>query len=132
MAPAMGLDLAIYGRLKKLYKKYFHTSGHPPSYVLLLCGTVSSCLAHMIVYPLLLPRIRLQAKDPYAMQIQTTDKNVMGYLMDLYRKDGLRKGLYRGLTPSLIKVVPAVSLSYVFYEQINWYLKQFQLTKLPS
>ncbi|GAV06466.1 hypothetical protein RvY_16450 [Ramazzottius varieornatus] len=129
MAPAMGLDLAIYGRLKKLYKNYFRKHGHPPAYALLLCGTVSSCLAHLIIYPLLLPRIRLQAKDPHAMQIQTTEKNLLGYLVDLYKKDGLRKGLYRGLTPSLIKVVPAVSISYVLYEKINWYLKQFQTTE---
>jgi solute carrier family 25 (mitochondrial phosphate transporter), member 23/24/25/41 len=123
MVPAMGLDFAIYGRLKKLYKHHFHTEGkHPPAYVLLACGTVSSCVAHVTVYPLLVPRIRMQANDPRALEIQGFNKTMFCYLRDIYREEGLRKGLYRGLTPSLSKVVPAVSLSYFFYERISQYL----------
>lgn len=28
-------------------------------------------------------------------------------------------GLYRGLTPNFLKVIPAVSISYVVYEQLK-------------
>ncbi|OQV23949.1 putative Calcium-binding mitochondrial carrier protein SCaMC-2-A [Hypsibius exemplaris] len=123
LVPAMGLDFAIYGRMKKLYKHHFHTEGtHPPAWVLLGCGTVSSCVTHVLVYPLLLPRIRMQANDPKALEIQRFHKTMFCYLRDIYREEGLRRGLYRGLSPSLAKVVPAVSLSYFFYERISQYL----------
>lgn len=31
-------------------------------------------------------------------------------------------GLYRGLTPNFLKVIPAVSISYVVYEQLKMQL----------
>ncbi|OQV25497.1 Calcium-binding mitochondrial carrier protein SCaMC-2-A [Hypsibius exemplaris] len=123
MVPAMGLDFAIYGRLKKLYRRHFHTTGqHPPAYILLACGTTSSCIAHVTIYPLLLPKLRMQASDPNALAIQKAEYTMIKYLRDIYRTEGVSKGLYRGLSPSLAKVVPAVSLSYFFYERISQYL----------
>ena len=41
--------------------------------------------------------------------------------MQTYQRDGFF-GFYRGLIPSLAKVVPAVSISYVVYEQAKRYL----------
>lgn len=32
------------------------------------------------------------------------------------------KGLYRGLAPNFLKVIPAVSISYVVYEQLKMQL----------
>jgi len=34
----------------------------------------------------------------------------------IIKRDGLR-GLYRGLLPNFVKVLPAVSISYVVYER---------------
>lgn len=36
----------------------------------------------------------------------------------IFREDGPR-GLYRGLAPNFMKVVPAVSISYVVYEHLR-------------
>ena len=41
-------------------------------------------------------------------------------LQSIVREEGAR-GLYRGLLPNFLKVIPAVSIGYVVYEQ----LKQF-------
>ena len=121
----MGLDFALYGQLKKVYKHHFHTEGtHPPAWVLLSCGAASSTITHVVIYPLLIPRIRMQAACPNALKIQTLDETVGGYLQKLLKKEGLQ-GIYRGLTPSLAKVVPAISLSYYFYERINQQLPLF-------
>ena len=38
-----------------------------------------------------------------------------------WRKESWR-GFYRGLVPNLVKVVPAVSLSYITYEQVKKFL----------
>lgn len=36
----------------------------------------------------------------------------------IYREEGL-KGFYRGLAPNFLKVAPAVSISYVVYENVR-------------
>lgn len=36
----------------------------------------------------------------------------------IYREEGLR-GYYRGLAPNFLKVAPAVSISYVVYENVR-------------
>lgn len=38
-----------------------------------------------------------------------------GVFRTIIEKEGLT-GLYRGITPNFIKVIPAVSISYVVYE----------------
>lgn len=39
-------------------------------------------------------------------------------LRDIVRDEGIR-GLYRGLLPNFLKVIPAVSIGYVVYEQLK-------------
>ena len=42
----------------------------------------------------------------------------MDVLKKTIQKEGII-GLYRGMTPNLLKVVPAVSISYVVYEAMK-------------
>lgn len=39
-------------------------------------------------------------------------------LKTIFKEEGLR-GLYRGLLPNFLKVIPAVSIGYVVYEQLK-------------
>ena len=39
-------------------------------------------------------------------------------ISNIWRNEGIR-GMYRGLLPNIIKVVPAVSISYVVYENMK-------------
>lgn len=43
------------------------------------------------------------------------DDNMFGVFRKILRTEGIC-GLYRGITPNFIKVLPAVSISYVVYE----------------
>ena len=43
---------------------------------------------------------------------------MVGLFAKILREDG-PTGLYRGITPNFLKVAPAVSISYVVYEQIR-------------
>ncbi|KAI9757947.1 MAG: hypothetical protein M1815_005581 [Lichina confinis] len=76
-------------------------------------GAVSGTLGASIVYPLNLLRTRLQAQGTAIHPATYTG------ILDVTRKtvsrEGIR-GLFKGLTPNLLKVVPAVSISYVVYE----------------
>ena len=37
---------------------------------------------------------------------------------NIWQADGIR-GLYRGIVPNFMKVIPAVSISYVVYEKLR-------------
>lgn len=76
-------------------------------------GAFSGALSASIVYPLNVLRTRLQAQGT-VLHPRTYDG-----ILDVARKtlqaEGV-PGLYRGITPNLLKVAPAVSISYVVYE----------------
>lgn len=76
-------------------------------------GAISGSVGATLVYPINLLRTRLQAQGTAAHPQTYTG------IMDAYHKavakDGYR-GLFRGLLPNLAKVAPAVSISYLVYE----------------
>ena len=76
-------------------------------------GAFSGAIGASVVYPLNVLRTRLQAQGTHLHPATYTS------IGDVARKtiqaEGPR-GLYKGLTPNLLKVVPAVSISYVVYE----------------
>lgn len=44
--------------------------------------------------------------------------SMIDHFRNIMRTDGPR-GLYRGIAPNILKVAPAVSISYVVYEQVR-------------
>uniref|UniRef100_A0A8D3BKC6 EF-hand domain-containing protein n=1 Tax=Scophthalmus maximus TaxID=52904 RepID=A0A8D3BKC6_SCOMX len=92
--PYAGIDLAVYESLKNTW--------------LSTCGQLAS-------YPLALVRTRMQAQA----SLDATDQPSMSSLMKkIVAKDGFF-GLYRGILPNFMKVIPAVSISYVVYEYMK-------------
>lgn len=86
----------------------------PGVLALLAFGSVSGSVGASSVYPLNLVRTRLQASGSSGHPQKYT--GVLDVVQQTYARDGWR-GFYRGLFPTLAKVVPAVSISYVVYEQ---------------
>jgi len=80
--------------------------------VFLACGTISSSCGQLASYPLALVRTRLQAQ----VGVSSKDESILGLFRNIINTEGYR-GLYRGITPNFLKVAPAVSISYVVYEQ---------------
>ncbi|RNA12937.1 calcium-binding mitochondrial carrier S -2 isoform X2 [Brachionus plicatilis] len=111
--PYAGTDLAVYETLKRFYMRR-HQMTEPSVPVLLLCGTCSTICGQLVSYPLALIRTRLQAQE-VPMNSQERD-TMIKLLKEIWKNEGVR-GLYRGLLPNIIKVVPAVSISYVVYEK---------------
>ncbi|XP_044734375.1 calcium-binding mitochondrial carrier protein SCaMC-2-A isoform X2 [Chrysoperla carnea] len=112
--PYAGIDLAVYETLKKSYIKAYPNNNEQPSFFLLLaCGSASSTLGQVCSYPLALIRTRLQATDCSKNDLQKC--TMRGVAKTILRNEGIT-GLYRGITPNFIKVIPAVSISYVVYE----------------
>ncbi|XP_077412089.1 mitochondrial adenyl nucleotide antiporter SLC25A24-like isoform X1 [Vanacampus margaritifer] len=114
--PYAGIDLAVYESLKNAWLSY-HTkdSANPGVLVLLGCGTISSTCGQLASYPLALVRTRMQARA----SLNASDQPSMSSLLkNIVVKDGFF-GLYRGILPNFMKVIPAVSISYVVYEYMK-------------
>ncbi|XP_058054094.1 mitochondrial adenyl nucleotide antiporter SLC25A25 isoform X1 [Anopheles bellator] len=116
--PYAGIDLAVYETLKKKYLSH-HETEQPSFWLLLACGSASSTLGQVCSYPLALVRTRLQAQavtiGPNADGSVTVEPNMTNVFKRIIQTEG-PLGLYRGITPNFIKVLPAVSISYVVYE----------------
>lgn len=76
-------------------------------------GATSGGFSASMVYPLNVLRTRLQAQG--TILHPTTYTGIFDVARKTIQAEGFR-GLYKGLTPNLLKVAPAVSISYVVYE----------------
>jgi len=114
--PYAGIDLAVYETLKNSYlERYGTNSTDPGVFVLLACGTVSSTCGQLASYPLALVRTRMQAQATLGNSQHVT---MTGLFKNIIQTEG-PMGLYRGLGPNFLKVIPAVSISYVVYEHLK-------------
>ncbi|TSN30228.1 Calcium-binding mitochondrial carrier protein SCaMC-1 [Bagarius yarrelli] len=113
--PYAGIDLAVYEVAFLTIVEHGRCSANPGVLVLLACGTISSTCGQLASYPLALIRTRMQAQasmegsEPVSMS-KLTKK--------IIEKEGFF-GLYRGILPNFMKVIPAVSISYVVYEYMK-------------
>ncbi|KNZ56127.1 hypothetical protein VP01_2491g4 [Puccinia sorghi] len=119
--PYSAIDMSAFDALKRAYRTASGTEDETGVLATLLCGAVSGGVGATVVYPLNVVRTRLQAQGtPYHPQ------RYHG-ILDCVRQTFVRErwpGFYRGLAPSLLKVIPAVSISWLVYEQSNRTLEQ--------
>ncbi|XP_064194633.1 mitochondrial adenyl nucleotide antiporter SLC25A24-like [Anguilla rostrata] len=114
--PYAGIDLAVYESLKNAWlSRYAKDTADPGIFVLLGCGTISSTCGQLASYPLALIRTRMQAQAT----VERFEQLTMSQLVtNIVTKEGFF-GLYRGILPNFMKVIPAVSISYVVYEYMK-------------
>ncbi|UJR23030.1 hypothetical protein I4U23_026056 [Adineta vaga] len=120
IVPYAGFDLACYESLKRLYIDR-HNNKEPPIYIVLSCGAISSFTAQLVTYPIALIRTRRQGQIvPLPNMDQSKAHPIVPatkMLKDIWHNEGI-VGLYRGLVPNMLKVIPAVSISYLVYETV--------------
>jgi len=120
IVPYAGFDLACYETLKRLYVTK-HNNHEAPIYIVLSCGAISSFTGQMVTYPISLLRIRRQGQVVPLPHMDQSKAHpllpIRTMIKDIWNNEGL-VGFYRGLIPNLLKVVPAVSTSYLVYETI--------------
>ncbi|XP_022611238.1 calcium-binding mitochondrial carrier protein SCaMC-1-like isoform X2 [Seriola dumerili] len=112
IVPYAGIDLAVYETLKFSWLNRNRGLADPGVMVLVGCGAVSSTCGQLASYPLALIRTRMQA---LALEKGAPKPSMLALLHNIVTKEGVA-GLYRGISPNLLKVIPAVSVSYVVYE----------------
>lgn len=111
--PYAGIDLAVYETLRSQYQSE-HPGKEPGTILLLGYGAVSSTCGQLASYPLALVRTRLQAHPEIKHGMVAEFRHVISH--------GGVTALYRGMAANVLKVVPAVSISYVIYEKVKKYL----------
>ncbi|KAG2013565.1 mitochondrial carrier protein RIM2 [Coprinopsis cinerea AmutBmut pab1-1] len=110
--PYSAIDMSTFEALKLAYQRSIGQD-EPGVLALLAFGSISGSVGATSVYPLNLVRTRLQASGSPGHPQRYT--GVVDVAVKTWERDGWR-GFYRGLFPTLAKVVPAVSISYVVYE----------------
>jgi solute carrier family 25 phosphate transporter 23/24/25/41 len=120
--PYSAIDMSTFEGLKLAYLRSTNRYSEDPSdpsasepgiLALLAFGSISGSVGATSVYPLNLVRTRLQASGSSGHPQKYT--GVWDVALKTFERDGWR-GFYRGLFPTLAKVVPSVSISYVVYE----------------
>jgi solute carrier family 25 phosphate transporter 23/24/25/41 len=115
--PYASIDLAVFSMLKETWAAEY--PGETPSIPTILgFGATSSTCGAVFAYPLQTVRTRLQAQG-MANHFELQSVRYHG-MLDCFSKtvatDGVA-GLYRGLLPNLLKVLPAVSISWAVFEK---------------
>lgn len=115
MFPYAAVDLFMFESLKKkMIARNAKLKGVKPdedalpgNFTLALMGGFSGAFGASIVYPLNLLRTRLQSQGTAGHP--RTYTGIMDVTRQTLKHEGTR-GLFKGLTPNLLKVVPAVSI----------------------
>jgi solute carrier family 25 thiamine pyrophosphate transporter 19 len=119
IVPYMGLFFASYESLKPIMA----TSPLPLPLGSsdAVAGIVASVLSKTAVYPLDTTRKRLQVQGPnrarYVHRNIPTYTGVLMALQHIWKHEG-RRGMYRGLTVSLLKAAPASAVTMWTYERV--------------
>lgn len=121
MFPYSAIDMGTFEFLKAQFARraarwrgVHEEDAQPGNLVTAALGATSGALGATVVYPLNVLRTRLQTQGT-AMHPTTYPGGVLDVAQATYAREGWR-GFYKGLTPNLLKVAPALSITWVCYE----------------
>jgi solute carrier family 25 phosphate transporter 23/24/25/41 len=127
MFPYSAIDMGTFEFLKKSYRTYYakysgcHEDDAEPGNVATgIIGATSGAFGATVVYPLNVVRTRLQTQG--TVMHRETYTGIWDVTQKTIKKEGYR-ALYKGLTPNLLKVAPALSITWVVYENMKKMLK---------
>ncbi|KAJ1261947.1 hypothetical protein BS78_09G068000 [Paspalum vaginatum] len=111
VVPYAATNYFAYDTLKKVYKKMFKTNeiGNFPT---LLIGSAAGAISSTATFPLEVARKHMQVGAVGGRKVY---RNMLHALLSILEDEGIG-GLYRGLGPSCMKLVPAAGISFMCYE----------------
>lgn len=109
--PYAATNYFAYDTLRKAYRKIFKQEkiGNIET---LLIGSAAGAISSSATFPLEVARKHMQVG---AVSGRRVYKNVLHALSSILEQEGIQ-GLYKGLGPSCIKLVPAAGISFMCYE----------------
>ncbi|OXV06024.1 hypothetical protein Egran_06208 [Elaphomyces granulatus] len=85
---------------------------------LIIISTLSKMFAGCITYPYQVLRSRLQTYDAAIVY-----RGVIDVIVQVWRKEGVN-GFYKGLGPSIIRVLPSTWVTFLVYENVKMHLSE--------
>ncbi|KAI1438518.1 mitochondrial folate carrier protein [Xylaria sp. CBS 124048] len=130
------VQFAVYDPLKQIYARQRHrrkgtgktespgddrgTQPMMTNEATLVISSVSKLVAGVTTYPYQVIRSRLQNYDAE----ERFGKGIRGVVKRTWREEGWR-GFYRGVIPSMIRVMPATWVTFLVYENTKFYLPRW-------
>lgn len=109
--PYAAANYCAYDTLRKAYRKIFKQK-NIGNIETLLIGSAAGAISSSATFPLEVARKHMQVGALSGRQVY---KNVLHALACILEQEGIQ-GLYRGLGPSCLKLVPAAGISFMCYE----------------
>ncbi|KAI3996209.1 hypothetical protein MKX01_005312 [Papaver californicum] len=109
--PYAAANYCAYDMLRKGYRKVFKKE-EISNIATLLIGSAAGAISSTATFPLEVARKQMQVGALSGRQVY---KNMLHALTCILQQEGL-PGLYRGLGPSCMKLVPAAGISFMCYE----------------
>ncbi|GAP90145.2 putative calcium dependent mitochondrial carrier protein [Rosellinia necatrix] len=121
MFPYSAIDMGTFEVLKVAYIQYkakatgcHEEDAQPSTFVTGIMGASSGAFGASVVYPLNVLRTRLQTQGTSMHPARYT--GIWDVAQKTVKNEGFR-GLYKGLMPNLLKVAPALSITWMVYEK---------------
>ncbi|KAI0900340.1 mitochondrial carrier [Annulohypoxylon nitens] len=120
MFPYSAIDMGTFEFLKTTYVTYtaraysiHEEDASPSTFATGIMGATSGAFGASVVYPLNVLRTRLQTQGTSMHPARYT--GIWDVAQKTIKNEGVR-GLYKGLMPNLLKVAPALSITWMVYE----------------
>ncbi|XP_058074483.1 adenine nucleotide transporter BT1, chloroplastic/mitochondrial [Magnolia sinica] len=111
VVPYAATNYFAYDMLRKGYRKVFKEE-EIGNIATLLIGSAAGAFSSSATFPLEVARKHMQVGAVSGRQVY---KNMLHALLSILEQEGL-PGLYKGLGPSCLKLVPAAGISFMCYE----------------
>ncbi|CAK7210888.1 mitochondrial FAD carrier protein flx1 [Sporothrix bragantina] len=112
------VQFAVYEPLKRFIIE--KNDGKTSNETTLIVSSVAKFVAGAVTYPYQVVRSRLQNYNADAR----FGRGIAGVSRQLWREDGGR-GFYRGVVPSVVRVMPATWVTFLVYENVRYYLPRW-------
>ncbi|XP_068236638.1 mitochondrial coenzyme A transporter SLC25A42 isoform X2 [Palaemon carinicauda] len=120
--PYAGTSFGIYETLKN-YHSSMSDRDKPNPLERMMFGAVAGLVGQSSSYPLDIVRRRMQTANVTGNG--NSYKTIVGTLTKVYREEGLRNGLYKGLSMNWIKGPIAVGISFTTFDTLKLHLEYF-------
>nr|XP_002130726.3 graves disease carrier protein [Ciona intestinalis] len=127
MVPYAGVSFYTFDSLKELCIKHYPDILSRPDnfspetrvlkpWVSLLCGGFAGAISQTVSFPLDVARRRMQLA--HVLPDSHKFKGIWSTLATVYQENGVRRGLYRGLSINYLRVIPQQAIAFSVHEYL--------------